>query len=251
MGFGASPVLPRTQAQRGDTPAPAPKPVQRLGIGGEYPVPAPAPAAPRAAASSSSNNDDLRRQMLQNFSNSLPQLQPISSGIGGGSGGSGGGGVPTPMVNTAGTSPNAQWMIDRTKERWGDDQTKELMDRYSSEQRDIGSGLAKEAESDFARRGITGTGAEGLVRGKILSNTASNIAKGTRDIGLAQQARKDALLSPSSAIMNRPEDLALQQQGLGISQANMQQQGQIAQAQLAMQQQQALLNAYSSLFSMV
>ncbi len=152
------------------------------------------------------------------------------------------------LTNVTGTSPNAQWMIDRVKEQFGSDQTQQLMDRYASEQRDVGSGLAKEAEAGFAQRGITGTGAEALQRGKIAAGTQSNIAKGTRDIGLAQQARKDQLLGVGSGILNRPEELALQQQGLGVQQMGMQQNAQLQQQQMAMQQQQALMSAYSQLF---
>jgi hypothetical protein len=164
-----------------------------------------------------------------------------------------------PLVNTTTPSANAQWMVDQVKTQMGNDPTEALINRNTlaagDEQARVGAGL----DSEMARRGITGTGAEGLQRQKLAMQGSSNLTQSNRDIRLDQAEKKKQFLLGSAGIMQNPDQLALQQQGLGLqqwnaqagqqnAQAQMQQNAQLQQQQMAFQQQQALMQVYSQLY---
>lgn len=199
------------------------------------PVPAPAPTAVPAPVPAEGGGGRI----------TAPPLQP-PPGAGGG------------MTNTAQASPGLSYLTEKYKERLGAEPTERAVNMASSQARDVASGLAKEMEADFARRGILGTGAASQeLQKRVYDPLQRQIAGQSAQIALGREGDLDRMVLGGVGLMQAPEQLALAQQGLGLQQwqaqaghqlASQQAQAQqeLARQQMAMQQQQMLSNLWST-----
>ena len=169
-----------------------------------------------------------------------------------------------------GTDPNQQFLIDAVKKRMGTDNTDALIDR---EQFRIADAAAARQAGLTNESGRMGAGAGGRDANRIQSAASRAQAAAADNIRLGREAQMDALTLGARGIFNDPAqmelaregnlnqmtlaglpyanaqaNLGLAQQGLGLQQwnaqanyglgaAGLQQQGNIAAAQIAAQQQ--------------
>jgi len=142
--------------------------------------------------------------------------------------------------------PNLQFQIDAYKNQLSSDNTQHLIDQSAGAVRDNLAGAEQAADARKARSGGATGGAYGAAEGAAQRLQAKNAA----NIGLAQQARKDALVLGGQNVMSAPGQMALAKSNalnsflLGSgSQANDAAQLALAQQGLGLQQWQAQTDA--------
>lgn len=180
----------------------------------------------------------------------------VYSGTGGGGGGGasaaaagGGGGAPAappaipgggiPITNTAQNSPNIDWLQDKFKDRFNQDNTKRAIDRSNLGIADSAALMAADQQGGLARRGATGTGtADTFLNKRVFQPAQQQAAKAAADISMGRERDLDQLTLGGLPIMRAQDDINLANRGLGIQQLGVQQQGILGQQGIDLQRQQ-------------
>jgi len=186
----------------------------------------------------------------------------------GGAGGGGAGGAPAPLQNTTSDDPDIRYLIDQYKSRLSQAPEQRAQEQAASGIRDASSGLQKELGGNLASRGMLGGGVENQMRNQLGEQALRAIGKSNASIQSQRQSDLDKMVLGGEGLMKAPSANALSQQGLGLQQYQIQQQGdiqraqlqqnaqieaqrmQIQQAQLAMQQQQAAMQLWGQYMQM-
>ncbi len=105
--------------------------------------------------------------------------------------------------------------------------------------RDAASGLMEEASDSASRRGVGGSGAEGMVRGKIAGQAQRDIAGASSNIAYKAEQDRNALYGSIAGIAQGAAGLEMQQQAHGLNQWQAQQGQQLSQQRYNLDQWQA------------
>jgi hypothetical protein len=144
-----------------------------------------------------------------------PASPVVTSSVGGSVPGAAGG----PISNTSAPDPNAQWLVDELKKRMtGQGSTQQAMDIAGSQIRDIGVGTSKGITEDMARRGISGSGVEANLQGRLAQDLQREQAGSATNIALDRQRQIDALALGSGGIFSAPGQLQQGSQSLALQQ---------------------------------
>jgi hypothetical protein len=155
--------------------------------------------------------------------------------------GSPGAGAPVQTSHTAQTDPELEGYLSRVKARLDNpgDITRET-NQVGQQIQAFAEGEKNQLSGGLAQRGILGSsGSEAGMLGEIGSRAQASFGKAAEGIAIQRARDNDAMLQGAAGAFAEPGRQGLQDRSLGIQAAGQAQQGQLTREQMALQAQMA------------